>query len=243
MPKLYNLRRRISSLLNPLPANPTSAETSAENVFTKIYKTNAWSGIDSISGRGSEVDQTSEIIRILPTLLKEYEISTLLDIPCGDFNWMKNVNLNGITYIGADIVSDLINKNSETFQTKDISFIKLNLIADKLPTGDMILCRDCLVHLSFSEIQSALDNICNSGSKYLLTTTFTREEKNRDITTGQWRPLNLEIFPFFLPKPLTTINEGCTEASGKFADKSLGLWRTMDIRENRTHLSGKFSQE
>ena len=37
----------------------------------------------------------------------------------------------------------------------------------------MILCRDCLVHLTFDDARAALQNLRRSGSKYLLTTTFT----------------------------------------------------------------------
>jgi hypothetical protein len=105
----------------------------------------------------------------------------------------------------------------------------LTLFASKLPTVDLIFCRDCLVHFSFDDIRRALQNICRSGSAYLLTTTFTEQRQNQDIVTGQWRQLNLELEPFSLPKPLSLINEDCTEGEGKFADKSLGLWRIEEI--------------
>jgi hypothetical protein len=41
----------------------------------------------------------------------------LLDIPCGDFNWMKLLNL-GVDYIGADIVGELIAENRRRFGAK-----------------------------------------------------------------------------------------------------------------------------
>jgi hypothetical protein len=47
---------------------------------------------------------------------------------------------------------------------------------------------------------------------------------------GQFRPLNLEAPPMSLPAPMLMINEGCTEGDGKYQDKSLGLWRMLDIR-------------
>ena len=75
-----------------------------ENIFTEIYKKNQWGDKDTISGTGSNLIQTKLIIESIPNILKEYKISTILDIPCGDFYWMNNVNLNGINYIGADIV-------------------------------------------------------------------------------------------------------------------------------------------
>ncbi|RZN20759.1 hypothetical protein CWO90_33965 [Bradyrhizobium sp. Leo121] len=81
------------------------------------------------------------------------------------------------------------------------------------------------MHFSFAQINRAIDNIKRSGSKWLLTTTFPGIRQNRDIEDGDWRPLNLRSAPFLFPSPDTTINEGCTEASGDYSDKSLALWR------------------
>jgi hypothetical protein len=93
----------------------------------------------------------------------------------------------------------------------------------------LILCRDCLVHFSFDDIFKALNNLRASGSRFLLTTTFPTRQENQPIPTGKWRPLNLERAPFFLPPPLTILNEGCTENGGEYADKSLGLWQLDDV--------------
>jgi hypothetical protein len=206
----------------------------AENIFTNIYHGNAWHGKDSVSGTGSDTYQTRVVIRELPEVFVNFNIATMLDIPCGDFHWMSNVNTKSINYIGADIVNDLVGKNREKFRGEKVSFQKLDLMKDKLPKVDLVFCRDCLVHLSFKDIFLALHNICNSESKYLLTTTFTDRKKNHDIRTGQWRVINLEVAPFLLPRPLKIINEECTEDSGNYKDKSLGLWRIEDIRESLT---------
>ena len=40
---------------------------------------------NSFSGTGSNLDQTKEIIKKLPILIKNYKIKSILDIPCGDF--------------------------------------------------------------------------------------------------------------------------------------------------------------
>ncbi len=203
----------------------------AENIFTEIYRNNAWGGDDSVSGTGSDLLQTEAIIRELPGLLGEYNISTMLDIPCGDFHWMKKTVPSGMDYLGADIVEELIQENTRVYAGEHIRFQQLNLIEDCLPEVDLVFCRDCLVHLSFSDISLALDNICRSKSRYLLTTIFTERKSNRDIATGQWRTLNLQLPPFGLPKPKKTIIEACTEADGIYGDKALGLWEIADIRE------------
>ncbi|MCC5632043.1 hypothetical protein [Nostoc sphaeroides] len=85
------------------------------------------------------------------------------------------------------------------------------------------------MHLSIADIFLALDNIKSSHIDYLLTTTFLNCEDNEDITTGDWRLLNLEKQPFNFPTPLLVINEQCTEGGGLYKDKSLGLWQVQDI--------------
>lgn len=214
-----------------------------ERVFTAIYRAKKWGGKDSVSGPGSDVHQTRAIINELPALLNDFNISTMLDIPCGDFHWMKNVNLNNIGYTGADVVKEMILKNREEYTRDGVYFLHLNLIKDRLPKVDLVFCRDCLVHFSFADIFLALNNVCDSQSKYFLTTTFLDRKDNHDITTGQWQALNLELFPFVFPKPLLIIMEGCTEGDGAYEDKALGLWKIADIRESLTSTSPDREQE
>jgi hypothetical protein len=204
---------------------------STEQVFSDVYAGNKFRGKESISGPGSSINQTTVIVTELPKVFDDFGIHTILDIPCGDFHWMKQVSFESINYAGADIVADLIQKNKQKYETENIKFSKLNLIKDKLPRVDLILCRDCLVHLSYKDAFGALQNICASESTYLLATTFTGRKHNQDIATGQWYALNLEIAPFMLPPPLKTINENNTEGDGAYRDKSLGLWRVTNIKE------------
>ena len=200
-------------------------------IFTDIYTNNKWRGKESVSGPGSDTSQTKTIIKELPILFNNFGISKILDIPCGDFNWMKNINLSEIEYIGADIVNELIENNKKLYLKDTVQFYKLNLIKDNLPEVDLVFSRDCLVHFSFEDIFSSLNNLCVSHSKYFITTTFSERIKNYDIVTGDWRPINLEIAPFFLPKPIKIINENCTENNGIYSDKSLGLWKIDDIKK------------
>lgn len=197
--------------------------------FKNIFKNNSWGGRNSVSGRGSDLDQTEHIIREIPALFKDMDISTLLDIPCGDFNWMRNIDLSGIKYIGADIVKEIIKNNKNQYEKNNVSFRHMNLIEDTLPQVDLILIRDGLVHMSYGDIFKSLNNVCNSISQYLLTTSFTDRQDNKDIITGEWRPLNLQIAPFLLPKPIRIINEKCTQGKLSYTDKSLGLWKISDI--------------
>src|SRR6266850_1421694 len=202
---------------------------SAEEIFTDIYYNEyRRRGYESVSGTGSDLTQTREIVAALPRLFAEYGVRSILDVPCGDFHWMRLVDLRGVTYTGADIVRDQIAENQQ-YATDGIAFRQLNLLEDPLPKVDLVFCRDCLVHFSFEDIFRALRNIAASGSDFLLTTTFPARPRNVPIATGEWQPLNLEQEPFRLPPPITLISEGCTEVDGQYADKSLGLWKVSDL--------------
>ena len=220
-PKIYYIFLRLSNLrLNKGPEI---------NKFSNYFEENFWGSDESVSGPGSVLNQTAEIREKIPILIKEFNIKSILDIPCGDFNWMSRIHLKIDKYIGADIVPDLVKKNSIKFKANNLSFRVLDVCESKFPKVDLILCRDCFVHLSYSKIFSSLKNCKNSQSKYLLTSTFPAQRKNRNIYTGGWRPLNFEIKPFNFPSPIKIINEKCTETRGKFSDKSLGLWKIKDL--------------
>ena len=200
--------------------------------FSKVYDKNIFGGVKSRSGEGSDLVQTAVIRREIPRLLKELGIRTFLDAPCGDWYWMRHVDLPIERYIGVDIVEAIITKNSAEFGTKKTTFECLNLAESALPHVDMIFSRDCLVHLSFEDALKIIDNFKRSGAKYLLTTTFTTLEVNKDLDAGFWRPLNQQLAPFNFPPPIFLINEECTEGRNQFTDKCLGLWALQDIKLN-----------
>ena len=196
---------------------------STEEAFRKIYETNHW-GASERSGAGASVEQAAVILSQLATLIDRLQVRTLLDVPCGDFAWMQHLDAD-VTYIGGDVLPELAAANQQRYGDASRSFVTIDLVKDDLPDADLLLCRDCLVHLSFADAASALSNIRRSRCRWLLATTFPGCAANEDIVTGDWRPLNLQLAPFNLPAPEFLLNEHCTEGGTLFADKSLGLWR------------------
>lgn len=192
--------------------------------FIEIFSNNEWGCEESISGSGSSVAETIVIRRKLPILLKKISARSLLDISCGDFNWMSKVDLNFLDeYLGGDIVLDIITQNKKKYEKGIIKFKLVDMTKTKLPKMDVILCRDCFIHFSYKDIFAALRNFKKSKSKYLLTTTFINRQKNRNIFTGGWRTINLQKPPFNFPKPNKLILESFNLA------KCLGLWKMEDI--------------
>jgi hypothetical protein len=155
---------------------------------------------------------------------------SILDAPCGDFYWMKECRLDVDQYIGMDIVPALIDKNVDEHAAPGRQFIVGDVVADALPQVDVIFCRDCLVHLRTREALKAIENFQHSGSTFLITTTYPTVKRNENLVQlGEWRTLNLTQPPFGFPPAIRVLNEGCTEAHGRYADKSLGLWRLADL--------------
>jgi hypothetical protein len=190
-----------------------------QELFLDIYKTNFWRDVESRSGTGSNLTSTRKLVEELPALFRMLEITSILDIPCGDYYWMRTVPMQGIKYIGADLVLEIIEDNKQ--RHPHVDFIELDMLTDKLPYADLIIVRDCLVHFPNDAVFRALNNIYESASKYLLSTTFPNHSNKNDIKMGDWRPLNLEDAPFNLPKPLAIINEGLR---GDCDDKSMAVW-------------------
>ncbi|MBL4774797.1 MAG: class I SAM-dependent methyltransferase [Mariprofundus sp.] len=201
---------------------------SSKDIFGNIYHENYWGNEDSRSGAGSDLEQTVEVRKHLPGLFKEMGVQSILDIPCGDWHWMKDVDID-VIYTGADIVPEMIQRNKESYESEWCHFDVLDMTRDQLPEVDLIFSRDVLVHLSYEDIIAAISNMKSSGATYLLTTTFIDRASNFDIPTGHWRPINLQKAPFNFPAPIKIIDEKCTEGDGSWGDKSLALWKLSDL--------------
>lgn len=199
------------------------------DVFSGYYKTNKWGDDESRSGKGSNLAATEGVRALLPPLLSELNIQSMLDLPCGDYHWMRHVDLGIESYTGGDIVEDMIAENARQHARDGVAFQVIDLIEGPIPTHDLIFTRDCLVHLSSDHVKAAIRNIKASGSTWLLTTTFPDRGQNDEISTGQWRLIDLQKPPFDLPQPHKLIPEGNEHVRGQGKNKMLGLWRVSDL--------------
>lgn len=226
-PRAYSAVVRVRETLVSLAWKTWLLGRSPRHVFSTMYARKLWGGHESRSGGGSGLEQTNKVREQLPSLINELNIKMILDAPCGDYHWMKEVRLENVRYIGADIVEEVVAGNRKKFADEFHRFVVLDIMNDELPEADLILCRDCLVHLSFRDVTSVIQNFKHSKSNYLLATTFTGQVENANIQTGEWRPLNLQCSPFNFPEPIKLIHEDRMVENG--FDKCLGLWRIDDL--------------
>jgi len=194
-------------------------------LFARAYATQVWGSAESRSGAGSEVGATTSIRPFLEELFARLSIRTLLDAPCGDWNWMRLVDLTGVDYIGADVVPEVIESNRARFSRDGVRFMVADLTRDDLPRADLVLCRDCWVHLSFQDIAAILENFRRSGATWLLVSNSPHMPQNVNKFTGLgWRYLNLQLAPFNFPPPLESRPDHYPNVPFEIA-----LWRLADL--------------
>lgn len=224
----------VSRAVHRIAARFRTSSRTQQAIFTRIMRSNAWGDAESVSGPGSTRRRGADFQRELIDLFDAYGIRSIVDTPCGDFNWMRDaVAHRELAYTGVDIVPDLIAADTKRYGAANRQFVCADMTRADLPAADLVLCRDGLVHLSFRDALAAVRNFQRSGSRYLLATTFVRRAHNIDVPTGGWRVLNLEAPPFSFPAPLARIDEHCLHGGGMHSDKHLALWELKSLMPGR----------
>ena len=160
----------------------------------------------------------------LAATLDQLGAASLLDVGCGDFTWMAHVDLDAIEYVGVDIVPTVIATDVDRYSSPGRRFLCLDAVADELPEHDVALCREILFHLSFADARQLLTNLRRAGARHLIATTDTSTSFNADVTTGDFRPLNLERRPFRFPRPLHWIDDDAVVRG-----RGLGIWAVDEL--------------
>lgn len=193
--------------------------------FVEAFDANIWQDAESVSGPGSTLRYTESLRATLMPMVRALGCKSMLDAPCGDFNWMKACDLEGIEYTGADIVPAMIEKlqaehPQHTFKVVDIT-------KGPLPRADFVLVRDVLFHLSNVDIVRVLENFLASGSDWLATSHSFQVQAMLDVPTDPttFRPVNLMTAPFFFPPPDHVLKD---YAPG-FQHRWLGIWPRASI--------------
>lgn len=208
-----------------LHLNKINKLNSNSSKFKYIYDKNIWSSEESVSGIGSTLEYTRNLRNNLPNLFKKYEIKSILDAPCGDFNWMQKVLEDcDLNYLGGDIVENLIDKLNLEHSNEKIKFINLDICSDDLPDVDLIFVRDCLFHLSYHDIERFINNFQRSNIEYLFTTSHKNDNsfKNSDIVSGSFRRIDLFSAPFCFNKNFI---EKIEDFIQPYPDRSMYLWK------------------
>jgi predicted TPR repeat methyltransferase len=188
--------------------------------FKHIYETKLW-GEESPSGNGFKSEVDSKVISIIEEVINKYEIKSILDLGCGDWTIMKNVDLSSVDrYVGMDCVEALIEENINNYSTDKVSFKYDDARTTDLEDFDLIIVRDVLIHYPNESIKIMLDAIKNKKYSYLLMTTWQDGDNSEKFDRfSNARKVNFFADPFNLSQP----DEVFYEDEGQ--NKQLSIWK------------------
>ncbi len=141
------------------------------------YKSGYW---ESASGPGSSNSIASVSVDLIESTIREHNIKSILDLGCGDWNWMKNLKplFTEVTYEGWDAGQGVVDLNNKNYSDSNITFKRKDIITEDYPNVDLIVCRDVLFHLPIEAGSIVVDKIKNSSAKYLISTSFNDVQHN-----------------------------------------------------------------
>jgi Methyltransferase domain len=133
------------------------------DVFGHVYRYRLWGGDtqDFYSGNGSHAPELVEpYIAAVRDFLSAFPAPpVVVDIGCGDFSvGVRLVDL-AQSYIGCDVVQELIARNREMFARDNLEFRWLDAITEPLPPGDVVVLRQVLQHLRNDQIKSIITKL------------------------------------------------------------------------------------
>jgi len=160
---------------------------------------------ESLSGPGSWEVNTKESIELINQVISEYNVKSILDLGCGDWNWFKNVNLENVWYEGWDADTQMIEGNRHKYGSNKINFFVSDIVLKKYPKVDLIICRDVLFHIDVDLTLKVLNKI-KASATLLISTSFRDVDNNTGPASytnfDDWGfyNINLNIEPFNLKK-------------------------------------------
>lgn len=164
------------------------------NIFESIYIKNKWR---CGSGEGSLERYTKNYRIFLEKFLLKYQIKSVMDFGCGDWQFSKYINWGSVRYHGVDIVKSVIDNNKKEYQNelRHFSLIKEN---SDLEAADLFIAKDVFQHWSNEKVFNFLPQL--QKYKYALITNCgdLPQCRNKDIKNGGFRTLDLSKAPFML---------------------------------------------
>jgi len=228
--------------------------------FDQVYNNNVWSfpdwegaanGGGVRSGFGSTLHQTVNLREFLESFIREKNIKSVVDIPCGDLHWITNVNpvISGnVVYFGGDVSKVVIDEHKQKYaDSPSMNFDVVDAVDQDLVSipgvtnavtgvsieeGVLIIVRHLMFHLNEDECFKVLENIESLSRlrpiRVMLSTHLIMSENQLEVyplATGH--KINLFKSPFCLEDPEEMFSDGVR-------DLYAGVWRVQDGRGLRS---------
>lgn len=150
------------------------------------------------SGPGSSPYSTIQYRSFIENFIRMNNIEKVVDVGCGDWQFSRFINFDGVDYLGFDIVSSVVEKNNVNFRTNKINFRMMPSDIEDIQSADLLIMKDVLQHLSNQEILQFKNKVFQKFKYCLLTNSYRKlnVKTNIDIKDGGFRCLDLSLPPF-----------------------------------------------
>jgi hypothetical protein len=129
----------------------------APAVFASIYEDDRWNGG---SGPGSRLRFCRPLVRWLRGYLAEHRIRSLVDLGCGDLQWMPAALADlDVTYTGLDVVESVLDRHRQHLPANRWAFELVDVATapiEAIPTADLYWAKDVLQHWPSASITAWL---------------------------------------------------------------------------------------
>jgi len=197
-----------------------------------------WIGLVDV-GSGSSLNYAQEMTAALHVIIGQLkrhlgvERVRLLDVPCGDLQWMSRFlqTRSDVDYTGVDIVPGVIDHHRTTFAGRPWKFVNLDVVSQPIDVADfdLVVTRMMMQHLNHADVLGILRKFSDVAGTpdrrpvFLLATTFPHTAVNSEPDVNsktRFKLLNLEVDPFRLETPLCLFRDGPPHSV-----HFMGLWR------------------
>lgn len=170
----------------------------------------------SWDGPGSSLDGTEGLRDALSAMLHRLGVTTMLDMACGDWNWMRLVDLGSIEYTGWDVDPGRIERcrhrigigDFTAIDRPNVHFEQINALTvdeNMLSEWDLVLARDFFAHLPNNYVLEIVQKLRHGNNQWLLASTYptATNDFTYDPSKYAWNgymehPVNLSAEPFNL---------------------------------------------
>jgi len=165
-------------------------------------------GEESLCGGGSWKNQAGDAQDFIQGAINKHRFETIIDLGCGDWNWMEEVDFKGAQYLGIDCDEQMIQENSSKYGSDQIRFQVGDIFSIDLPEVDLVICRDVLFHVRQELSSSLIEKLKTRDRLFFLSTSFNQQPTNQEprqyckIDDWGFYRINLLQDPFNLQEKL-----------------------------------------
>ena len=129
-------------------------------IFDSIYEQKFWgkgTAEEPLSGSGSNPDNSLLYVNYIRETIETRSIKSVLDIGHGDWEMWRDYQFGGVMYTGLDLSRLITERVSKSYGNSERRFLTSDISEDHSRySADLVISKDCLQHLSNSDVISIL---------------------------------------------------------------------------------------